>query len=465
MLYLLKLTLPQVSNQVVDIPWGVYIPASLALNLIIASLISIRFTRPLIRLVWKAYRIANKRRFASNPSPILRQEREDADNLMKESNEYEELDEAIDRISRKLSKRERQLTKEREEAQFFLGAVTEAIVRVDANESVTAFNSQFASQFLDTDLIQRGSFKLSEVFRIPEVYETFRISLESGLRQRQTVKIKTKLEQQSRYFMLSVNPIFLSGPVESAHGVVGLFSDITDVKKAEQIRIDFVGNASHELRTPLTSIKGYLDTLKEDVATGNLEMASRFLETVTRNVDRLIELVNDLLNLSALDSGAELKLETISPLMITEQVLSELKILTYEKNHTIRFECTIDSFVADAQMVEQVLRNLVANAIKYIPARGIIWIRWEHDGRGAILRVIDNGPGIPEEHHSRLFERFYRVDKGRAREVGGTGLGLAIVKHILQKHGGQIQVKSQMGVGTEFICSFPQLDAMPTLSH
>jgi two-component system phosphate regulon sensor histidine kinase PhoR len=175
-------------------------------------------------------------------------------------------------------------------------------------------------------------------------------------------------------------------------------------------------------------------------------------------VDRLTDLVADLLSISALESNAEVKLEAVNPLLLSEHIVSELAPFVGEKNQVVMIVGAeeISGFHADVRKLEQVLRNLVTNAVKYIPSGGSIQIRWQRGEKGSvILRVIDNGPGIPEEHHDRLFERFYRIDKGRSRDVGGTGLGLAIVKHIMQSHGGAVQVKSQAGKGAEFICVFP----------
>jgi two-component system phosphate regulon sensor histidine kinase PhoR len=255
--------------------------------------------------------------------------------------------------------------------------------------------------------------------------------------------------------MISLTPLRRAKDQE-VYGVIGVFHDITDIKLAEKIRIDFVENASHELRTPLTSVKGYLDTAQEDIKNGQYQQAGQFLDIVSRNVTRLIELVNDLLSLSTLDSNAELKLEMMEPLVISNQVVSELAPMAAAKNQAIRIVGQVPPFLADASKVDQVLRNLVSNAIKYGPEGKMIQVRWETGGpRTVLLKVIDEGPGIPEEHHSRLFERFYRVDRGRSRDIGGTGLGLAIVKHIMEIHGGEVRVESQPGQGSEFVCQFP----------
>ncbi len=434
------------------IHWGWYAVVAISTHLVVAGLIALRFTRPMHRLIQKAYRISSKRQ-----SQTQRFYKNEEDDLARESGEYQELEEALDRIQKKMAKRKEQLTREREEAQVFLSAVREAILRVDADQSIVSFNSLFGTLFLESKLLHSENLKLSDIFRMPEVYEPFHRAIFEAQEQRVTIKIHTRLDNQPRQYVLSINPI--GQKVEGRKGVpvVGLFADITDIKLAEQIRIDFVANASHELRTPLTSVKGYLETLNADIKSGQLASTGKFLDIIMRNVDRLINIVNDLLSLSQLESTGDLQLTELSPLALTDQIVSDLKIMTCEKNHTIRFESQVDRFTGDAEKVEQVLRNLIVNAIKYIPDNGLIWVRWEADDRQVILRVTDNGPGIPPEHHSRLFERFYRVDKGRTREAGGTGLGLAIVKHIMQKHGGTIQIKSQAGQGAEFVCAFPQV--------
>jgi two-component system phosphate regulon sensor histidine kinase PhoR len=178
-------------------------------------------------------------------------------------------------------------------------------------------------------------------------------------------------------------------------------------------------------------------------------------------VDRLMQLVNDLLELSRMESGAEVKKEFVSTIELTEHAIRQVEgqMMAMQKRQRLVMECQLAEVLGDPRLIEQVIVNLLHNAIKYVPEGGEIRIVWE-PGQGAnlgdvVLRVVDQGPGIAEEHLPRLFERFYRVDAGRAREVGGTGLGLAIVKHIVLAHGGNIAVRSRLGEGSEFICRFP----------
>nr|WP_295901319.1 ATP-binding protein [uncultured Bdellovibrio sp.] len=419
-------------------------------SVIVVAVTSYRFARPIHRVILKALRISSKRTYGNLVDP-----NQEEDLLDDELDDISELDVALNHIHRKMKKRKAQYLQAVEESQAFMSAVAEGLVSVSLDEKILYFNSQFAAQFLSPDQMNAPVLRLKDAIRAPDVLEGFANSIKAGKVQRFTVKLNTLVDNTPRYFAVSVNPI-RNAKTKEIYGVVGIFHDITELKKVEQIRIDFVGNASHELRTPLTSIKGYVDTLKEDVKTGQIQQAGKFLDIVSRNIDRLMDLVNDLLSLSTLESHAELKLEQIHPLQISEHIVAELAVLAAEKNISIRVIGEVPPFMADAHKVEQVLRNLVSNAIKFIPNGKSVQIRWEGDNKDAvILRVIDDGPGIPEEHLDRLFERFYRIDKGRTRDAGGTGLGLAIVKHIMQSHGGTVAVKSAPGQGCEFICTFP----------
>lgn len=420
-------------------------------SIVVALYTSYILVIPIYKLYLKILKISDKKN-----NPDLNSLSEDL--TEEQIGEFSILEYGLDRLQKKLKKRKEQLMTEREEMQAFMSSVQEGLINVSLTEKVVFFNSRFATLFLDSEKIQMDQLRLTDIFRAPEIYESFKKVFETGQTQKSTMIIETKLDLSPKKFLVSLAPLRKTKSHE-IYGVIGVFHDITDLKKLEQVRIDFVANASHELRSPLTSVKGYVDTLKEDFSKGQLQQAGSFLEIISRNVNRLIELVNDLLTLSSLESSGELKLTIVNPLHLTDQVVSDLSFLAKEKSQIILIKNNADEFVADINKVEQVLRNLISNAIKYIPANSKIEVIWEKTMTGnTILRVIDNGPGIPQEHHERLFERFYRIDKGRSRDQGGTGLGLAIVKHIMITHQGSIQLKSQMGVGSEFICTFPALE-------
>lgn len=255
-----------------------------------------------------------------------------------------------------------------------------------------------------------------------------------------------------RFFSISVAPLRRkSGQI---YGAVGVFHDVTELKAAEQIRIDFVANVSHELRTPLTSIKGYTDTLLDDVRAGR-PLMKEFLEVIEKNVERLMSLIGDLLDLSSLESTDVMVKTENSTQEVSARVLQQIQGRFLLKGQQVLPVFTAPVVHADSKRLEQVLVNLLDNANKYTPQGGKIFLDWVIDGNDVLLKVKDDGPGIPTEHQTRLFERFYRVDKARSREQGGTGLGLAIVKHIMQRHDGAAWVESKVGHGATFVCRFP----------
>ena len=225
----------------------------------------------------------------------------------------------------------------------------------------------------------------------------------------------------------------------SEHGAVLVLHDITELRRADQIRRDFVANVSHELRTPLTAIRGYVEALSEGDASP--EDSRRFLDIIERHTERMERLVKDLLRLARLDAGQE-SLEIIScdARNLVTSVVTELSPGLEARHQHIEIVIGegAESLRADPTKLHDVLRNLIANAVTYSPERTTIRVETSVNGSSVVLSVADQGPGIPEDDLSRVFERFYRVDKSRARDPGGTGLGLAIVKHLIELHGGTV---------------------------
>ncbi len=230
-------------------------------------------------------------------------------------------------------------------------------------------------------------------------------------------------------------------------------AEVEELRKLEQYRREFLGNVSHELKTPIFNIQGYVETLLE----GGLEderINKSYLEKASKNLDRLASIVEDLLQISQYESG-ELKLdeERIDIHKLAKEVFESLTYQAESKNVKLHFknECDRPFFVfADKVRIGQVLNNLISNAIKYGRENGNVFVGFYEMDNQILTEVTDDGMGIAPEHLSRLFERFYRVDKARSRERGGTGLGLAIVKHIIEAHGQSVNVRSKIGVGTTF---------------
>lgn len=361
---------------------------------------------------------------------------------------WSDLESSIVDIRKDLETKIQSLVAEREEQAILMSAISDAILAVDLLGAPLFYNTRFALLIGNQEL--KNQRRLWEIFRNPEILEAYRIALKSGTSS-SVPAVPFDSPTGKRFYSISVSPLRKTG-------AVGIFHDVTELKHAEQIRIDFVANVSHELRTPLTAIKGYTDTLIQDIKDGK-EITPGFLEVISRNSDRLLNLMNDLLDLSALDSNERVHHSTINIRELTEKTIASLRSGYEKKNHEIGFEIQAEVLWADPRRVEQVLVNLLDNANKYTPSGGSIHLRWEKgvssDGNVILLKVSDTGPGIAPEHQARLFERFYRVDKGRSRDQGGTGLGLAIVKHILQRHGGSVWVESQLGRGSTFVCSFP----------
>jgi len=258
-----------------------------------------------------------------------------------------------------------------------------------------------------------------------------------------------------RWLQINAAAIF-NGPGER-QGTVLVFHDLTRLKQLESARQEFVANVSHELRTPLSLIKGYAETLL-DGARHDPEVATRFLQTIDRNAERLRLLIEDLLTISEFESGrVKLNLQPVALAPVVSKVLDDFKRRADAKGTSLLNQAPELAVRADVNRLEQVLSNLVDNAIKYGRAQGTVTVGGRAVEQGQVeVFVQDDGPGISPEALERVFERFYRVDKARSREQGGTGLGLAIVKHLVQSHGGRVWANSEPGRGTTFYFVLPQ---------
>jgi two-component system phosphate regulon sensor histidine kinase PhoR len=240
--------------------------------------------------------------------------------------------------------------------------------------------------------------------------------------------------------------------------VIVVFHDVTDLKRLERIRQDFVANVSHELRTPLTTIRGYVEALLED-GTGESSRPGQFLRVIERHTQRMEKIVSDLLLLSEMESPDRLlKRERLHVGELISAAVDSLRPMAESKKQTVQENVASDlpPTKGDSEKIHQVITNLLHNAICYTPEQGHIRIEAGAVERGVEVSVSDDGIGIPSGDLPRVFERFYRVDKGRSRDMGGTGLGLSIVKHIVEAHGGWVRAESKPGRGSRFTFFLPQ---------
>ena len=292
--------------------------------------------------------------------------------------------------------------------------------------------------------------RLSEVVRDLSLHEAFRKALEEDLSSDLELEIPgvEKLK-----FDVHVAPIEL----EKSKGAVGIFYDITQIEHLERVRQEFLSNISHELRTPLTSILAFVETL-EDGAIKDEENNQRFLGVIRKNAQRMHRLIDDILELSSIESGKiTLELKKINLAALVEEVFTVLSSKAKERRIKLKNEVSKDVFVfADVVRLEQMLTNLIDNAVKFNAERESVTVSFAEKDEKNIISVSDTGEGISNEHLQRIFERFYRTDRARSREIGGTGLGLAIVKHLARLHGGEVSVTSAPGKGSTFFIELPR---------
>ena len=328
--------------------------------------------------------------------------------------------------------------------------MVEGVLWLDAAGRIQLANPSLMRMFMTHGEV-RG-WTLLEAFRLPELNV-----LVERLRAEGTILDHELTLPGAEPRILQVNAVALLDEQKQMEGAVLVFHDLTRVKQLEGARQEFVANVSHELRTPLTLIKGCVETLldgaKDDPAVGD-----RFLRTIEKHADRLTYLIEDLLTLSQLESGRlALNLRATPLREVSTRVMDSFEARARVKQVTLENHVPADLFAqADSERLEQVLFNLVDNAIKYGRTGGRVILLGERLGDGRTrVSVQDDGPGIPPEARDRVFERFYRLDKARSREQGGTGLGLAIVKHIVQRHGGEVGLQSEVGQGSTFSFVLP----------
>jgi two-component system, OmpR family, phosphate regulon sensor histidine kinase PhoR len=365
---------------------------------------------------------------------------------------------ALETISAHQQELERQIAGRESGTRAILGAMEDGVLVVDARSRITLMNSTFQKLF---DLRDPAvDVPLVEAVRHATLDQLIAETLETGEAMRSELSVTDSRTHSERHIEVSAVPIKRAD--DEMPGAVVLFHDITELKQVDQIRREFVANVSHELRTPLSILRGYIEVLLDEPETPREELA-RILSIMERHSKRLQRLVNDLLSLAQLESsGATLELSAVRVDELFNNLIRDWKEKLAAKNLKAIVDLTPEALTlhADGTRLEEVLYNLLDNAVKFSRENGEIYLRATRLGSDMVLSVSDNGLGIGKEHLSRIFERFYRADKARSRELGGTGLGLAIVKHIAQLHGGRVEAESELGRGTSIRVVLPGTPAV-----
>lgn len=333
-------------------------------------------------------------------------------------------------------------------------SISHGILAIDIKGNILLIND-IAKEMLKCDLktnVEGSNFKF--IVKDKKILEIFHKYV--GSTQNEVIELDLR---DNLVYRIKIDPVYLQ---DSKHAIIGSIiniEDITDLVKLENMRRDFVANVSHELKTPLTSITGFVETLKINDEIDK-DTRNHFLDIIEKESNRLKGLIKDILMLSSIENGQDLSYEQVKLFDIFKEVCEITQYIASSKNIEVSYDFEDEEvhILGIRDNIKQIFLNLVDNGIKYTPENGRIQViqYYDKDKQNIILEFKDNGIGIPKESLNRIFERFYRVDKARSRDIGGTGLGLAITKHMVKSLGGNIEVNSILGVGSDFIVTIPQ---------
>lgn len=404
----------------------------------VCLIISRRIARPIEQMEQTAQRYARGELDVSVPIP----------NAM----ELAALANSMNEMARQLQDRIETVTEQRNELEAVLSSMVEGVLAVDNQGNVMTINKSAAQLLYVTPQKIQGH----SIYGIVRNVELNRF-IEKTLQSEQTTEAQITLPVQGGRY-LHLHGASISDVHGKKNGAVIVLNDMTHMRRLENLRRDFVANVSHELKTPVTSIKGFVETLREG-GLGDKEQAQKFLDIIAKQSDRLNAIIEDLLSLSRIEEGTEkgritLHREKLKPTVESALELTQIRAQKKKVEIVITDPKEIEAEI-DAALIEQALVNLIDNAIKYSTEGNRIEVIICREDGYVTISVKDNGCGIDREHLSRLFERFYVVDKARSRKLGGTGLGLAIVKHIAVAHGGRVSVESTLKQGSTFTIHLP----------
>jgi two-component system phosphate regulon sensor histidine kinase PhoR len=430
------LSLSGVAEQASDLQRAVAV--ALALAFLLAAALSAALASPLAGPLNEVMDAA--RRFALGDLS--------ARSRVRRGDEIGELARIVNRSADQLQERITEIARDRARTEAILSAMGDGVMAVDDEGTVVLANQALRAGLELPEPVGRHYL---EVVRQSEVGELLEEVLGTGDRRTSEVVM---LRGGRAY---AVTGVRFPGPEGQPHGAVLTFHDVTERHRVDRLRRDFVANASHELRTPLTSVRGFVEAL-EDGALDEPATSRRFLGKIRVHADRMAALVADLLELSRLESGERPpRFETVRPAEVVEDVVASLAEQARGRQIVVSMDAAeAPEVTSDGDRLRQILENLLENAVKYTPPGGHVAVTARAGEPGAVVfEVADDGPGIPAEHLPRIFERFYRVDKARSRDLGGTGLGLAIVKHLAEGMDASVTVESEPGRGTRFRVHIP----------
>ncbi len=406
---------------------------ALGIGLILSWLLSTQLTRPLRRIVAALSALGSGERQPRLP--------------VTGRDEVGRLAAAVNDLSEQLEDRIHRLEQVNEQHRAVLGSMEEGVVAVDPEHCLVLINDAAIELLLADHQVDPHGRPIWEITRVPEVVT----AVERCVNEHVKVSVEVRVHHGERDLDLAVSAVPLGGAPDG-RGCVAVLHDLTEVRRLEVIRRDFVANVSHELKTPLTSMKGFVEAVLEDSEMPD-DRRTSFLTKSLDNADRLAAIVSDLLDLARIESdgGTGTRFRPIDLADALQRAIHGQRASAETKNVTLQVDVAgAVPFFGDAQALETAVSNLINNAIRYSPAESRVRIGLLRKDRSILIEVQDDGPGIPPHEQERIFERFYRVDKDRARTLGGTGLGLSIVKHAVAAHGGEVSVESQVGVGSTF---------------
>jgi len=376
--------------------------------------------------------------------------------FIKSNDEIGELANNFNQMSGELEEKIVELNERNDETHAILGSMINGIIAINNDKEIMFINESVLNIFDYTMALEEAKGRsIIEFFRNSNL-NTQIMALLKG-KDGESFELKISHLSQDKILKVYLNSILSQKNPLNKIGNLIVIQEVTEIRKLENMRKDFVANVSHELKTPLTSIRGFIETLKE-VSGNDVEIRQRFLNIIDLESKRLNGLIDDLLIISEIENSNQ---KSVKEIIHVNHMIDEIELILQVLAQKNKIKLTLNKTFLDLEIIgnprwfKQMLINLIDNGIKYTPEKGAVQLDIDYTDKLCVFKIKDNGIGIGQEHLERLFERFYRVDKARSREVGGTGLGLAIVKHAVNNFNGSIEVNSRLGVGTEFILKIP----------